>query len=315
MFGRQKPAAKTFLLLDIESGSVGGALVRISGEEKPKLFGETRALLPVGMSLSAKHLASQVEQALKEVVRHLSEVAGRLRNATHTEARPIGAVGATVALMAAPWGVPDLQAGKPRFMQEIAEMVDKAVEARLGRLPLSTYTTAGAAAWGQTALLDLEPTLLLLLGGEVSELMHLQGGVVAHATMPVGEHFLLRTLRSHAGFSEPEARSAARLPFATSSLRAPFDAAGEHLSQQFALAARSLNQNLPTRVRVVGEEHAAEWFARALSASNAVDELFPNGGQIRRLAVPQLTAHIAVHQEAPDVRLMLGSLFVDNSQH
>ncbi len=320
MFGRKKPEEKTFLLLDVESGSVAGALVRLAQDQKPKLFGEKRVFLPVAFSISGSSLAHQVEKALKEVVQGLSELAARLR--LHPEAHSIGRVEGGAIFFAPPWGKPDLEAGKPAFMPDMSAKVRTAAEAQLGRMPLSFYTSAGLAAFGARALFNsskldgfnAEPELLFVPGGEISELLHMdEQGVRGHATIPLGEHALLRTLRTHASLSELEARSAARLPFNTPHLREPFAAAAAHLGEQFTAAVQDLLQKERVqRVRVVGNASTGEWFARALSTHEPLDELFPHGGEIRAVRIPHLTAHIAAHQEAPDLRLMLAALFVDS---
>ena len=48
LFGRKKAPEKTILTLDVEQGSVGSALVRISPNEPPRIFGEFRTHLPLG---------------------------------------------------------------------------------------------------------------------------------------------------------------------------------------------------------------------------------------------------------------------------
>ncbi len=312
LFGKKTPQERTFLILDVESGSVGGTLVRIAQGERPKLFGETRVLLPVAFSLSGSTLAAQTEQAIKEVVQKLSELAARVR--MHNEAASIGRVERGVVFFAPPWGKPNLESGTPEFIEDMQAKVRTAAESRLGRMPLNFFTSAGLAAFGSSSLFEPEPVLLYIVGGEVSELLHHDGaGVRAHATIPLGLHALLRTLRTHGGLSELEARSAARLPFTTAHLREPFSAVAQHVGAHFAPAARELlGDSQVSRVRVMGEGATAEWFARALASYEPLGELFPHGGEVRSLALRHLTPHIAAHQETADLRLMLASLFVDS---
>lgn len=326
LFGTKPPEAKTVLILDVESGSVAGALVHLVPEERPKLFGETRVLLPVAFSTSGASLAAQVEHALGEVVQKLSELAGRLRNAAAAHARPMGTIERTIVFFAPPWGRPDLKAGKPQFLEDMSTKVRTTTEARLGRIPLSLYTSAGLAAFGNSALYEQEPALIYVVGGEVSDLLHFDGeGVRAHATVPFGEHALLRTLRTHGGLSELESRSMLRLVAypeqgrggrPSTSLRIfdeAFGAAAAHIGEQFASAATELLDGQPVaRVRVMGGEPAAQWFAQALARHEPLGLIFPNGGEVRAMRAAHLTPFIAAHQEVPDTRLMLGALFVDS---
>lgn len=312
LFGSKKSPEKTVLILEVGSGSVAGALVRIAPEEQPKLFGETRVLLPVAFSLSGSALAAQTERAIGEVVQKISEIAARVR--MHSEAASIGRVERGVVFFAPPWGKPNLESGTPEFIEDMSAKVRTAAESRLSRMPLSFYTSAGLAAFGNHALFEAEPALLYVVGGEVSELLHMDGaGVRAHATIPLGLHVLLRTLRTHGGLSEAEARSAAQLPFDTPHLQEPFAAAAAHMGGHFVSSARELLEGAGlSRIRVIAQEPTAEWFARALSTYEPLDALFPYGGEVRTLRLPHLTAHIAAHQERPDLQLMLAALFVDS---
>jgi hypothetical protein len=136
-------------------------------------------------------------------------------------------------------------------------------------------------------------------------------GVVAHATVPHGSHSLLRTLRTHGGLSEAEARSSARLPFDSKHLKEPFGAAAEHYAQQLHAAARDLlSPGQYAHIRVVGAEPMAEWFARALAQSSALAELFPQG-EVRALRPAHLSPYLQTHSHTPDLMLMLGALFID----
>ncbi len=302
----------TVLVLDVESGSVAAALVHVQKEERPKLFGEIRKYLPAPHRVRGDDLAKEVEGALHFVVQHISEVAARVR--AHDASHDFGTVERAVVFFAPPWGKPDLQLGRPEFMEHMSAVVRTTTEARWGRAPLAFYTSAGLAVFGNSILFEPEPVLLFVVGGEVSELLYHDGhGVRTHATFPVGTHALLRTLRTHGALSELEARSAALLPFETPHLREPFDAAAAHIGEHVASAAQDvLNPSSVHKVRVMGEDAAAHWFARALSTHEPLGELFPQGGEVRALRAAHLTPHIAAHQELPDARLMLGALFVDS---
>jgi hypothetical protein len=159
-----------------------------------------------------------------------------------------------------------------------------------------------------------EPCLVCAVTGEVSELMHLDGqGVRGHATFPSGTHSLVRTLRTHGGLSEAEARSAMRLPMDASAVREPFAAAAGEFARHFTDAAKELmSEGEVMRVMVIAPESSVEWFAKALSQDESLAALFPRGGQVRALRAHHASPHIAAHAEAPDIHLMLDALFVDS---
>ncbi len=313
MFGRKKPEGKTVLVLDIESGSVAAALVRITPGERPGLFGETRSYLPLSMQRSGSQLTAQVNIALKDVLQKVSEIASRFRNAGAEAVQPMGVINKAVAFYAAPWGVPDLALGTPQFLPDALAGVRAVVESRFGKIQVLPYTTAGLGAFGQSALFGKEPEVLYIVGGEVSEMLHHDGvGVRGHATLPFGYHTLLRTLQTHGGLSELEARSAAQLPFSTPHLREPFMAAAAHLGGHATGTMRELLAGAPTtRVRVMGEEAAALWVSHALTSYEPLGELFPQGGELRSLRRSHMATHFAAHQPTPDLRLMLAGLFAD----
>ena len=311
LFGPKKPEGHTVLVLDMESGSVAATLVHVQKELCPRLFGEIRVNLPVSHSVRGSNLVTQIEKVLHDVIRHISEVAARVR--THEETQELGRVERSIVFLAPPWGRPNLYSGKPEFMDQMSAVVRASTESRLGRMPISFYTTAGLATFGNSILFEPEPALLLVVGGEVSELLHFDGSQVrAHATVPVGTHSLIRTLRTHGGLSELEARSAARLPFETPHLREPFHAAAFHIGSYVASATKDVLQGNVRKVRIVGEDVAAHWFAQALAVYEPLGAFFPQGGEIRALRAAHLTPHLAAHQEVPDARLMLGALFVDS---
>lgn len=311
-WGKKSPKKeRTILILDVESGSVGSALVRLSDTDQPKLFGEARFNTPLGMSLKGAELAKAIEEAARAAVRNASEVAARVR--MHDEVAPLGAVDHAAVFMSAPWGRPNLSEGHPYFMPEMTEALAEEVARSFGYIPSSFFTGAGGAAFGTRAALTDEACLVCMVTGEVSELMRMDhAGVAGHATIPTGTHALLRTLKTHAGFSEQEARSAAKLPFDTPYLQEPFVAAGAHFAEQFTDAARELVGPGDVRqVSIVGAQPSAEWFARAL-AHDTLADLFPQGGEVRALRGQHLSPHIAAHSSNPDVMLMLAALFVDS---
>ena len=313
LFWGKKSPDKTVLLLDVESGSVGSALVRLSATEQPKLFGEMRVAVPLGASRSGESLAKAVEAAAREAVRNASEVAARIR-AHDKKVAPQGVVERVALFLSAPWGMPNLSEGRPDFLPQVTDMLAAEIARSFGHLPSSLYTAAGAAAFGARATMGEEPCLVCMVTGELTELMRMdKSGVAAHATIPTGSNNLLRTLKSHGTISEHEARSAACLPFETAHIREPFRAASADFAGQVVDAAgEMLAPGDISHVRVVASEPASNWFARALAQDTSLAELFPRGGEVRTLRVRHLSPHIAAHAESPDSMLMLGALFVDN---
>ena len=311
MFGlgkKKEEEGRTVLLLDIESGSVGAALVRIAPQKRPRMFGERRVHLPAGAVRTAEGLARGVEGVITDVLQTIAEVAGRLRNVQVD----LGQVRQTSIVLAAPWGRPNLASGRPDFLDDMTGFASGAVENTFGAVPVSLPTSAAAATYGARSVFGAEPSLVCVVGGEITELLVLDGrGVIAHATVPHGSHGLLRTLRAHGGYSEAEARSAARLPFESKHLKEPFSASAAHFAQQCKDAAGGLvSPGEYSRVRIVAGEPMGEWHARALAHDDTLTELFPRG-EVRALRAGHLAPFVDARAQAPDVMLLLGTLFID----
>ena len=303
---------KTVLILDVENGSVGSALARLSPDKQPKLFGEMRSHAPLGAQVTGALLSSKIKKAASNALRHAGEVAARMR--LHPKTTTLGRVDSIAVFLAPPWGKPNLDQGKPDFMPEMSQYLRNELGAAFEDAPVSFYTSAGTTAFSVRSLFAPEPCLVCNITGEVSELMRMDNdGVRAHATFPSGSNALLRTLRTHGGLSEAEARSAARLPFGTRHIKEPFRAAAGEFAGHFKNAVKELlSPGDILRVRVIGAEPAGEWFARALAADESLAELFPDGGEVRALRSHHLTEHIEAHAEVPDLLLMLDTLFVDS---
>ena len=101
LFKKSPPEGNTFLIVDIESGSVASALAHISLTEAPKLFGEKRITLPVQASLSSSQLARDTTRALEESLAHVSETAAYLRLAPNTA--HVGTLRGAHIFLSAPW--------------------------------------------------------------------------------------------------------------------------------------------------------------------------------------------------------------------
>lgn len=317
LFGKKRqalaqPEGRTVLVLDIDGGSVGAALVRTSVTDKLRLFGETRELLPVHMARSSGGLLQELKHALKTALQKVAEVAARMRQ--HPTAAHLGAVEQVAVFLSPPWGRPNLERGRPDFDQEVSDLVRLHLRASMGEMPPSFYTSAGAAAHASRALFGPQPMLLCLVGGEVSELLSMdEQGVRGHATVPVGCHGLIRTLRSHGGYSLAEARSAAHLPFDTPHVREPFYASARdfavHVDEAFGELAEPGEL---TRVRIIAHEPMGQWYARALTGYEPLQRHFPNGGEVRALRPHHLLPHLAAAEQGADSRLALQALFVES---
>ncbi|MDP4020893.1 MAG: hypothetical protein Q8P58_02540, partial [Candidatus Adlerbacteria bacterium] len=69
LFGKKKDDGRTILILDVESGSIGGALVRFSSGQQPKVFGETRHPLPLRATYEPQILADLALREVEQVLR------------------------------------------------------------------------------------------------------------------------------------------------------------------------------------------------------------------------------------------------------
>lgn len=300
MFGN-KSSHKTVLLLDIENGSVASALLKLADGQAPALFGETRISVPLLDTRSAHSLSRAVEHSANEALLHASEVSARLRH----HAGALAPVSSAVIFMAAPWGVPNLAQGRPDFTPAFDELAPR-IQSLFGDVPTTLHAHASAAVHGlRAAYPHEEHALLLSVNGEVSELLLLEDArVVGHATAPVGTNTIVRTLKSHAGYSEHEARSAMRLNLASEAA----DAAAAHFAGEFKQAARELFADAGQgSVFVLAQEPSAEWVARSLAHKSLAD-LFPRGGTVRAMR-PGHVAPFVAHHGAPDTHLLLDALY------
>lgn len=302
---KKKPPETLALILDIENGSVGSCLAKLTPGHAPHLFGETRIMVPVMDTRSAATLARAVEHAASDSLLRASEVAARLRH--HGGAAPVGKV---ALFLAAPWGVPNLAAGRPDFSPALLDTLTPRIESLFGAVPTTMHAHASAAVHGLRALYPHEQNALLVsVNGEVSELLLLKDGrVVGHATAPIGTGTIVRTLKSHAGLSEHEARSAMRLNKADEAM----SAAAEHFAGEFKHTARELfTTHKSSAVFVLAQEPAGEWFGRSLAHKSLAD-LFPEGGTVKVLRSYHAAPYVSAGH-APDIHLSLNALYTSAS--
>lgn len=309
IFGSKRPDAKTLLILDVENGSVGGALVRITEGEAPRLFAERRVHLPARLSRSATDVFGGIKNASRKVLSEVAEVAARLRQ--HPKTARVGEVEHVAIFLSAPWGMPNLQTGKPRFSTAVTEMMQKELRGFF-EVPASFYTSAGALYRGARQVVPYERDYLLVgVGGETSELLLVgDGAVLGHAIFPVGSHTVLRTLRSHADLTPTEARRILAEPMERRGVyQEPLSAASQHFAGSFAAGAEPLFKvSVPSRVYTLSHS-GADFFARSLAESRQTTALFPHGGTVRALRPRHVMPHLLAHAADPDLWLMLEALF------
>ncbi len=310
---KTKGRGKTVVLVDIESGSVGAALARFSRTEAPKLFGETRILVPVSRTRDAHALAKDIERATREALQHVSTVATRIRN--HDAVAEQGDIEQAVVFLSPPWASMHLTGGTADFAEPLQRGTHLTVRATLGEMPISFHPLGTAAAHGSVLLFpDNRATLLCIVSGEVTELLVVSpNALLARATVPTGSRGLLRTLNSHAGMSFAEAHSFIGLPRREgSALNEPLLIAEDDFATQIEDAARDFKTLGDfSGIIVVAREPEAELLARALARNDALAELFPDGGVVRAVRASHAMPYIAAHAQKPDLHLMLEALFVD----
>lgn len=309
MFGKKKPQGNTVLLLDIESGSVAVALVDLS-KEQPQILSYQRQHLPLTQRRSGGDSIRLLEQTLAHSLRHIAEVAARMR--AHAPAQPLGNVGRAVVFLAAPWGTPNLASGTPEYAPGIRKHIQAAVAAAFGGIPVSFYTSADALAFGSRAIGKHTDTMAVSLRGELLELLLLsKAGPLAYSTVPLGSRSILRTLQTHGALSEHEARSILNLTKHKDDLwYEPLLAAGRHLSDTFADGAELLlPAGAATSLVVVAEQPLGEWFAKHIADNPRMPALFSDEATVEVLLPYHMADHIALGV-MNDPYLLLESLFV-----
>jgi len=307
LFGPKKPEGKTLLLLDIENGSVGSALVHLEPNKPLRMFGEKRAHLRVLPTRDSQSLLREIQHGVHTLASHVAELAASLRQ--HDNTTHVGSISRAAIYLGAPWGQPDLQAGAPNFVGRMRDIVSHEL-GRVGGMPHSFFTTTGGVLGGARRVLPNDDTYLLcIVGGEVTELLLVHNNASSgYATLPLGTHTLVRTMRAH-GFSDAEAHSAMRL---SPDHAEPMLAAQKHFAQEFEVAVGGLLEHAPVRrIWVVSRGELGEWFAKALSGSANIASLFPHGGEVRVLRAAHVAPHLTAHAHEPDLLLGLHALHAE----
>lgn len=321
LFSKQAPLGKTVLLVDIENGSVGCALVHLpaGSNEFPKLFAETRVALPMMRTLDLGQLMEATDASLREALTQTSVTAARMRS--HPKLSHIGAINSATVFIAAPWtaALYDGNTLDWEIESNLQTRVGHAIADLFGDIPVSFYAASAAVAHATNHLFESAPHLLLCtITGEITELSVLEDGrLTARATIPLGRHFFVRTLSSHAGLSHPEAHSALHLA-RSSKLETPVEealyAAGAQFASSFASAARELHaDNSPHGILVVAQEPMGEWVVQMLAGQESLTNAFPQGTTVQALHTHHVMPYLAAHAAKPDIVFMVEALFINRS--
>ncbi|MBP9711200.1 MAG: hypothetical protein KBD50_03005 [Candidatus Pacebacteria bacterium] len=316
LFKRKKEEGNTVLLLDVENGSVGSALVRLSPHEAPRLFGETRVQIPLLKTHAPGSITKEIEQAARHALDHVAQVAARVR--VHSS-ESVGTVAHTAVFMSPPWAT--LNLGYDTVPHPITQSIYNSLVTLLGpAVSTSFHPFATATAHMVPSLFPHEERYLLcVVSGEVMEMIALERSewdsqVLGHATIPFGRNSIMRTLKAHGGLSVGEALSALKLVRHghMSPMHEPLTSLAVHIGAEFDEVARELATGGTLRsVFVVAEEPVGEWFARSLADHASLETLFPEGGTVRAVRGSHISPFIAIHAHKPDIALLLEALFID----
>ncbi len=315
MFGKKKAApnqGSTVLVLDVESGSVASALLRLSPQSNPTFLAYERQEMPLQPTVHSAKISKDLEHTLQHSLRYISEVAARMR--THAPELGYGTISSATVFLAAPWGVPNLAVRAAEYVPGIRDYIKEQIQASLGGIPVTFYTSADSIAYGSRALGKHEDTIAVSLRGELLELLLLNAaGPQAYGTVPLGSRSILRTLQSHGALSTHEARSMLALAqHRDTSFYEPLLVAGRHLSEHFAEGATLL---LPvgqaTSVLVVGERSLGDWFAKNLAEDPHVSNMFSEDSTVEALHPNHIKELVEVGN-VHDPFLLLEGLFVSD---
>src|SRR5581483_10890296 len=155
LFKKQAPTEKTVLLVDIENGSVGCALVHLpagkagfpdQARELPKLFAETRAAIPMMRTFNIDRLKHDTDATLRDVLAQTSMTAARMR--AHPKLSRIGTVASAAVFVSAPWTVATIKDDSLDWEVEAAvqTVIEHAIQDTFGDIPVSFYATSAAVA-------------------------------------------------------------------------------------------------------------------------------------------------------------------------
>lgn len=316
MFGKKKAAAtgakgSTVLVLDVESGSVASALLRLSPSGNPAFLAYERQEMPLSPTVHSAKISLSLEQTLRHSLLYISEVAARMR--THAPELGYGNLSSAVVFLAAPWGVPNLTVRASEYVPGIRDYIKEQIQAAVGNIQVTFYTSADSIAYGSRVLGKHEDTIVASLRGELLELLLLNAtGPRGYGTVPLGSRSVLRTLQTHGALTTHEARSMLALTQHHDHSYEPLLAAGRHLSGHFADgAALLLPANQATSILVVGERALGDWFAKHIAEDPRVTELFSEDSTVEALHPRHMSSLVEVGR-VNDPFMLLEGLFVSD---
>ena len=312
-------AVDTVLVLDIESASVGCALVALKKDSGPRLFAEHRTALPIFTTLTSSALLSHTVTLAAQELRHISETAVRMEQ--HGQKLHISRV---VVFCAPPWSHTSQKKGRIEWHfdgQLLVHLKTLLLETFMS-LPVSFYATGEATAHTAHRFLNTNEDLLLFsVFGEVSEMLHLEGNtVLGRATIPVGSHTALRTIASHSGLPLSHSPSLLRIAHTKAPSARTFApalmSAGIHIGEQFRAAAEVLfPSKAPKHIAVMAPEQVnPSWFARSLTEHTPLGHIFPEGTSVRTIRTNHLLPNVSGHAAVPDLFFILEALMLKDKK-
>jgi hypothetical protein len=159
----KKGSGKTLAIVDIESGSAGAALVRLSPQEAPKLFAETRVPIPLLHTRDAQGIAREIERATEEALVRVSSTATHLRQ--HDTVSNHGVIDRVAVFLAPPWARMHLTGGTADFIEPVRRSAHFTVRSTLGELPTTFHPAGTAAAYGSVFLFPDQNATVVCFGG------------------------------------------------------------------------------------------------------------------------------------------------------
>lgn len=308
-----KTQSKTMLLVDIENGSVGSALVRLAPGHPPKLFAENRTHFTFLPTRTAPVLLREIEKAVQQSLGQTSLVAARIRG--NPNIAPAGNVGEAALFFAPPWAALMPHGKDWKLEQEAVSVAARTVGDFFGHIKTQTHASGAALLRASNALFELPGIVLLCaVTGEVTEVVALSNGaLIGHATVPFGSNLVFRTLKTHGDYSLSEAHSLLSLvrnhPTPGALYNEPLSAAAKHVSKHITQAAEQLSSEKIQGMLFVAPDPLGEWFARAMTSFTS--DAFHSNATVRALHPHHLAPHIAAHGARPDLQILLEALFVD----
>lgn len=311
LFGKKgKPS--TIAVLDIESGSVGSALIELTHKQKPKLLGQERDTLALRGKPSGDALLSEIEKEIERSLVRLSEISSRMK-----AYRGEGSIDRIAVFLHAPWAGVAIKEGRAHADAHEDTLSRLRGPANVLEVPVTFHAFATTATPVVHGIFNApQEALVISIGGEVAELSLLQDGLMrGYATVPVGLNTVLRTLEAHSGVSRHEALSMLSLSRSTREhawAEALAAGVGE-ITAMLRSGASDLvaGNNRAQQIFVISRDPSADFFARAFTEDEQMHELFAPGTTARAVLPRHASAHLSTYPPRPDVPLLLESLFVD----